>query len=83
MTNTYISTVPARIKKRIIDLQGRGIKTSKGETMSLAAIGRTLDPPVTRQAVYIVSGGKAESRRIKGAVESELGETYWIKGRAA
>ena len=55
-----------------------GKKTSKGEKMSMAAIGRTLDPPVKRCAVHQVVNGNAESRRIKIAIESELGKSYWI-----
>jgi hypothetical protein len=73
----------ADIKKRLIDLQTRGERTSKGEPISLAAIGRTLDPPVQRQAVYLVIQGKAESRRIKEAVERELGSPYWIRRNVA
>lgn len=60
--------------------QGKyGKKTSKGEKMSLAAIARTLDPPVSRTSIYNVVDGKAESRRIKAAIERELGRAYWIR----
>jgi len=67
------------IRKRIMDMQDRGMLTSKGEAMSLAAIGRTLEPPVTRQTVCQVISGKRESARIKAAVEAELGQLYWVR----
>lgn len=63
--------------------QGRlGKKTSKDERMSLAAIARTLDPPVTRTSIYNVVDGKSESRRIKKTIEKELGKSYWIRKTA-
>ena len=70
------------IRKRIVDLQDREAKTSKGEPVSYAAIGRTLDPPVSRVAVLLVVKGKSESERIKRAIERELGQPYWVR-RAA
>lgn len=75
----YRKFIKRQIRKRIVDLQENGIKTSKGEPMSQSAIGRTLDPPVTGVSVHLVVSGKSESARIKAAVERELGETYWIR----
>ena len=50
-----------------------------GEPMSLAAIARTLDTPVTRVSVHLVVDGKTESQRIKEAIERELGQLYWVR----
>ena len=69
------------IHNRVRKLRRAGGLTSKGELMSLAAIGRTLDPQVTRQAVYYVAEGRTESARIKDAIERELGQAYWIRRR--
>ena len=79
----YKKFLKGEIRKRIIDLQEAGVKTSKGEPMSQAAIGRTLDPPVTGVSVHLVIAGKSESRRIKAAIERELGQAYWIRKEAA
>jgi len=67
------------IKTRLVELREQGFKTSRGEPMSLAAIARTLDPPVNRSAISLVVSGRAESKRIKAAIEKELNETYWIR----
>jgi len=75
--------IRVRIKKRMIDLQSAGKKTSKGEPISEAAIGRACDPPVSRVAVHCVVKGEKESRRIKERIEQELGETYWLRRKAA
>ena len=75
--------IAAAIKRRIFDLGERGVKTRKGEPLSMAAIGRTLDPPVTRSAVCMVVNGKAESSRIKRAIENHLSEPYWIRTKRA
>lgn len=76
---SYRKFIATDIRKRIVELRQLGAKTSKGEKMSLAAIGRTLDPPVTRISIYNVIDGKSESRRIKEAIEKELGQTFWIR----
>ena len=78
-SEAYKRDVGRGIKKRIVDLQVAGVKTSKGEPLSLAAIARTRDPPVTRTMVSLVAQGKAESRRVKKAIEKELGQLYWIR----
>ena len=78
----YRKFIATEIRKKIIELWDQGVKTSKGEPMSLAAIGRTLDPPVTRQTVHLVVMGRAESARVKEAVEREIGQPYWIRRNA-
>ena len=82
-SDAYKQTIAVSIKQRVVDLRARGVKTSKGEPMSLAAIGRTLEPPVSRVTVYQVISGRAESRRVKDAVERELGQIYWVRKNAA
>lgn len=79
----YKEFVSREIKKLIVDLRQKGVKTSKGEPMSMAAIGRTVEPPVTRTAVQLVVEGKSESRSIKDAVERELGRVFWMRRKAA
>jgi len=76
---SYRDYLKITIRNRRNELRQKGVKTSKGEKMSFAAIGRVLDPPVTVTAVTLVVDGKTESRRIKDAIEKELGEVYWIK----
>jgi len=76
---SFKNFIATDIRKRIVELRQQGAKTSKGEKMSLAAIGRTLDPPVTRISIYNVIDGKSESRRIKEAIEKELGQAFWIR----
>ena len=83
MGESYTKFIATMIQKRIVDLRSWGVTTSKGEPMSMAAIGRTLDPPVTRTAMYNVRDGRSESRRIKAAIERELGQAYWIRREAA
>ncbi len=78
-SESYRRFIKVEIRKKVLELRDQGKKTSKGEGMSLAAIGRTLDPPVTRTSVYDVVSGKSESRRIKEAIERELGQAYWIR----
>ena len=80
---TYKKEIRRAIRYRVFDLRDRGIKTSKGEEISLAAIGRTLDPPVTREAVFQVAKGLADTQRIRDAIERELGQPYWIKRKVA
>lgn len=82
-SESYKKFIAGEIKKRVVDLRVQGAKTSKGELMSLSAVARTLDPPVTRTSVYLVVDGKAESARIKAAIERELGQPYWIRRDAA
>lgn len=82
-TEDYKRHVAVEIKKRVIELRQQGKKTVNGEPMSLAAIGRTMDPPVSRVTVYLVVEGKSESARVKEAIEKNLGRPYWIKKRAA
>ena len=80
---SYKDSLKILIRNRIVELRQNGVKTSKGEKMSMAAIGRTLNPPVTQVAVLLVIDGKAESRRIKDAIEKELEQLYWIRKKAA
>jgi hypothetical protein len=75
----YSKEIPTRIRLRITSLRGRGKLTSKGEPMSLAAVGRTCEPPVSRNAVYNVVDGRRKTKRIRRAIERELGENYWIR----
>jgi len=78
-TESYRQFIAVDIRKRVIELNKAGSKTTRGEPMSLAAIGRTLDPPVSKVSVSLVASGKAESRRIKEAIERELDRVYWMK----
>lgn len=82
-TESYKKIIATDIRIRVIVLRQQGATTSKGEKMSMAAIGRTLDPPVTRISIYNVVDGRAESRRIKEAIERELGKAYWVRKDAA
>jgi len=82
-SNGYRKFIATEIRKRIIDCQYQGVKTSKGEKMSYSAIARAMDPPVSRVAVHLVVNGQAESRRIKAAVEQQLNRAYWIRKDAA
>ena len=79
----YRKFIATEIRKRVIDCQYQGVKTSKGEKMSYSAIARAMDPPVSRVAVHLVVNGQAESRRIKAAVEQQLNRAYWIRKDAA
>jgi len=76
---SYKAFISIQIRIRVIELRKVGVKTSKGEPMSLSAIGRTLAPPVSRAAVYHVVDGRSESKRIKEAIERELEHPYWIR----
>ena len=67
------------IRDRIFELQDQGVKTSKGEKINLSSIGRTLNPPVTRGAVFRVAAGIGSTQRIREAIERELGQPFWIK----
>jgi hypothetical protein len=78
-TESYREFIATEIRNEVNRQRRHGKKTSKGEKMSLAAIGRTLNPPVSRIAVYLVVDDKSESRRIKEAIERELGKPYWIR----
>lgn len=82
-SEAYRRQIAVEIRMRVLELKRRGMKTSKGELMSLAAIGRTLEPPVNRVSVYNVVDGTAKSARIKRAIEQELGQAYWIRDQAA
>jgi hypothetical protein len=77
LAEDYKKDIAIRIQQQIAELRLREKRTSKGEPMSLAAIGRTLDPPVSRVAVNLVMKGRAESERIKRAIERELGRPFW------
>jgi hypothetical protein len=79
----YIESLKILIRNRITELRQKGVRTSKGEKMSMAAIGRALDPPVSHVAVLLVIDGKTESRRIKDGIERELDRGYWIRKKAA
>lgn len=82
-SDSYKKFIAGEIRKRVVDLRQRDAKTSKGEPMSLSAVARTLDPPVTRTSVYLVVDGKAESARIKEAIERELGQPFWMRRKTA
>jgi len=70
------------IHVRLLDRRIEGAQTSNGEPMSLAAIARTLDPPVSPAMMTMVVKNDVVSERVRAAIERELGETYWfIKGR--
>ena len=79
----YKEFLKIAIRNRVTELRQRGAKTSKGELMSLAAIGRALDPPVSHVMVLHVVDGRSESRRVKDAIERELDRVYWIRRKAA
>ena len=66
-----------RIMNRVRDFREDGILTSTGEKMSLAAIGRTVDPPVHRVSMQDVAKGKTESRRLKEAINRELKRPFF------
>ena len=80
---SYKNNLKIVIRNRITELRQKGVLTSKGEKMSMAAIARTLDPPVSQVAVQLVIDGNSESRRIKDAIEKELDRVYWIRKKAA
>ena len=82
-STSYMESLKISIRNRITELRQKGVKTSKGEKMSMAAIGRAMDPPVSQVAVLLVIDGKAESRRIKDTIERELDQAYWIRKKAA
>jgi len=67
------------IHTRVIELRCMGVKTSKGEPMSLAAIARTLDPPVSRPMMTNVVKNVGVSERVRSGIEKELGQTFWFK----
>jgi len=69
----------AAIRKRLLDLQMRGAVTSRGEPVNFASIARTLDPPVSRNAVGMTAAGKIKCGRIREAIERELRRPYWIR----
>ncbi len=71
-------TTRAAIRRRLVDLQIRGKRASNGELLTLAAIGRTLDPPVSRNAVSMTASGRIKSPRIRRAIERELGTPFWV-----
>lgn len=63
--------IKIKIMKRMVELQAMETMTSKGEPISMAAIGRTLDPPVSRVTVRgVISGEPGE--RVRRAIEKEL-----------
>jgi len=79
---SYVESLKISIRNRITELRQKGMTTSKGELMSMAAIGRAMDPPVSNVAVLLIIDGKSESRRIKDAIEKELDQVYWIRKKA-
>ena len=74
----YKNMTAENILKRIVELRIIGRETSGGERVSMAAIGRTLDPPVNRSSVLRIVYGERKSKRIREAIERELGVIYWI-----
>lgn len=66
-----------KIKKRILDCQMEGRRTSKGERMTMASIARAMDPPVHHATIFMVVYGRSESRRVQAGIERELGERFW------
>lgn len=81
-SESYREFLRVEIRNEVNRQRYAGKKTSKGEKMSLAAIGRTLEPPVNRVSVYLIVDGKSESARIKAAIERELGKAYWVRKAA-
>ncbi|MBN2060735.1 MAG: hypothetical protein JW882_10005 [Deltaproteobacteria bacterium] len=77
-TETYKQHIAVEIRNEITRQRIAGKLTSKNERMSMASIGRTLDPPVHRVTVLNVVDG-APSQRVRDAIERELGKAYWIK----
>lgn len=75
--------IGTEIRAEVLRQRRLGRKTSKGEKMSLAAIGRTIDPPVSRTMIYLVVDGVSKSRRVKAAIEKELGSPYWSYDKEA
>jgi len=63
----YKESLKISIRNRITELRHTGVKTSKGERMSMAAISRTLDPPVSHVAVFLVIDGGGLKRRLSGS----------------
>lgn len=66
------------IQQQIIECRAKGILTSNDEEMSLAAIGRTIDPPVSRVMVWKVASGQDTSRRVAEAINRELKKVYFM-----
>jgi hypothetical protein len=81
-SKSYKEFIATEIRLEVIRQRRRGKKTSKGDLMSFAAIARTLDPPVTRTMVYLVIDGQSQSRRVRKAIERELGKPYWVRENA-
>jgi len=79
---SYRESLKILIRNRITELRQKRMKTSKGELMSMSAIARAMDPPVSQVAVLLVIDGRIESRRIKDAIEKELDQIYWIRKKA-
>ncbi len=77
ISESYQKEIEERIYARVRRLRKRGALTSKGEKMSLAAIGRAADPPASRVAIYGVAQGKIVSERLRRTIERELGQPYW------
>ena len=57
-STSYMESLKISIRNRITELRQKGVKTSKGEKMSMAAIGRAMDPPVSQVAVLLVIDGQ-------------------------
>lgn len=74
-------SLAGRVRIRVAELRSRNRRTSAGEPMSLAAIGRTLSPPVHRVSLYQVVAGRSRSRRIEEALERELGIRVRARGQ--
>lgn len=81
-TESYKQFIAIEVTNEVNRQRKQGKLTSLGEKMSLSAIGRTLDPPVTAVSMHLVVNGKSESARIKKVVERELGQTYWVRKAA-
>lgn len=78
MTTDFDKQTRAAIRRRMFDLQERGVRTSKGEPLSFAAIGRTCEPRVSRAAVCLVAAGCRRTERIRLAIERELAQPFWV-----
>ena len=81
LSQEYKDEIERKIHDRVRQLRKKGTLTSKGERMSLAAIGRAADPPVSRVTMSLLVSGKTVSARLRETLERELGQPYWPRAR--
>lgn len=77
----YQREIERKIHDRVRKFRQLGKTTSKGELMSLRAIGKALDPPVTSGTMTLVVQGRTVSARVRAGIERELGEPYWPRNK--